>query len=86
MPNQRHAGRTHFCLLTLNGNKEAIPFGRVSAEELAESNYNLIPSRYIEVEHDERGSHLTPDEAFHEMEKAADQVLQRIGKIKETMQ
>ena len=60
------------------------PHARVSVGELRDTNYNLTPSRYIELTSYQDNVSLTTGEALEEVERSLQTLALRIAQIRET--
>lgn len=70
-------------LALVAGRGAGIPHERVPISELQDTNYNLTPSRYIEVSSHQHDGVLTPDEALEKVEKSLQTLALRVARLKE---
>ena len=66
------------------GRKNDIPHAKVSVGELQETNYNLTPSRYIEVTSQQDSVAMTAGEALGEIERSLKTLVLRVTQIRES--
>lgn len=72
-------------LAALSGADAVVPHAYVSVKRLRESEYNLTPSRYIEISTSERRVLTSPNEALREVEDTLRSLTVRIAEIKEIL-